>query len=206
MKTVVNVSFIDVKSCFGHEIKNKYLVNEPPSSGLAVLFPGQNYSCDRPLLYYAASVALQGGFDVLRLEYGYWAAGVKFTGEIYPRIIEETFEDVQKCLQKPYKDVFFISKSLGTIFAGEISRRLGPENVNNLFLTPVPMTLHFLADAKCRIIAGSADEQFPKELLENPQNFPLAELVTIENANHSLEIAGDYKKSIEALACVCGVY
>lgn len=52
--------------------------------------------------------------------------------------MKEAKEAVEICLSNGYKNIYFISKSLGTVIAGEISKYIGYDKINNLFLTPIP--------------------------------------------------------------------
>ena len=79
----------------------------------------KNYPCDKPILHFAGTSALQSGFDLMILEYGYQAARTDLDVNELQRVIEDSHESVQRIISK-YKQVVFISKSIGTIVAGEV--------------------------------------------------------------------------------------
>ena len=47
------------------------------SKKLLVEFPGRNYSCDKPLLYYGGKVFEKKGYDVVRLSYNNYLKGYR---------------------------------------------------------------------------------------------------------------------------------
>lgn len=195
---MIKESYITVKSFFGHNINNLFLTHESKSDSVVILFPGANYSCDSPLLYFAREGTLASGCDVLSLEYGYFRTS-SFKREFLEHTIKEVSKSIEICLTNSYKNIYFISKSLGTVIAGEISRDLGYDKVDNLFLTPLPNTIPHITNLKSTIVVGSKDEYFSKENIEKINTYPFVDLHIVDNATHSLEIDEDYKGSIEIL-------
>ena len=47
------------------------------TAGIAVLFPGIGYTCDKPLLYYSEKIARERGYEIRRVPYGNFPPGVK---------------------------------------------------------------------------------------------------------------------------------
>ena len=47
------------------------------TAGIAVLFPGIGYTCDKPLLYYSEKIARERGYEIKRVPYGNFPPGVK---------------------------------------------------------------------------------------------------------------------------------
>ncbi len=80
---------ISVPSQWGTDLEQKYISVTPTNKKLVVLFPGRNYSCDRPLLHFACSAAIQNGYDVLALEYGYQAARVNLEMKDLPKVVDD---------------------------------------------------------------------------------------------------------------------
>ena len=115
-------------------------------------------------------------------------------------------EAVHLCLSNSYKNIYFISKSLGTTIADEISKSLGYDKVNNFFLTPIVNTIEYIASTKCTVIVGSKDKQFSKEHIEKINLFPWVDLQVIDNTSHSLEVEGSCKCSLEILSRVTNLY
>lgn len=135
---MIKKSYITVNLSWGHHINNLLLTQEPKSDSIVILFPGGDYSCDKPLLHYARKATLLSGCDVLSLEYGYFKTNNSFKGELFEQTLKEAKEAVEICLSNGYKNIYFISKSLCTVIAGEISQYIGYDKINSLFLTPIP--------------------------------------------------------------------
>ena len=154
---MINWSSINIMSSFGHKIHNLYLSHEPRVNRLTVLFPGANNTCEAPLLHYARLIALQAGSDTLGIEYGYNRSGHEFTSEMYKPSLDESLEALRLCGIEKYNIVFFISKSFGTLIAGEITKRLKSVNIRNLFLTPVGATIPYINESDCTVVFGTAD-------------------------------------------------
>ncbi|MFL0270090.1 alpha/beta hydrolase [Candidatus Clostridium radicumherbarum] len=201
---MINKSVIKVKSSWGHEIENLYLTNSPKSDSLVVLFPGSGYICDKPLLYYARKATLLYGCDVLSLEYGYFRSNEEPSLDFKDRIVKESYEAVELCLSKSYENIYFISKSLGTVVAGEVSELIGYEKVKNLFLTPTKDTVKHILKSRCSIVVGTKDKFFTKGDIETVTNSSVSVHI-IENAVHSLEVDDDYTKSIHILSEVTNI-
>ena len=123
---MINWSSINITSSFGQEIRNLYLTHESRTNRLSVLFPGANNTCEAPLLHYARLIALQAGSDILCIEYGYNHAGHEFTSEMYKPSLDESLKVLRLCGIEKYDSLSFISKSFGTLIAGEITRHQAP--------------------------------------------------------------------------------
>lgn len=197
---LINRSFIKVKSSFGHEIENLYFTHSLKANSIVILFPGSDYSCDKPILHYARKATLLSGCDVLSLEYGYFKGNNEPYEDFMERIIKESYEAVQLCLSNSYENIYFISKSLGTIVAGEISDLIGYKKINNLFLTPTKETIKYIMKSDCSIVVGTNDKFFSKQEIEAVAN-PFVNMHIIDGAVHSLEV-DDYIKSIQILSDV----
>lgn len=202
---MIKESFIKVKSSWGHDINNPFLTQTPKSDSIVVLFPGAGYSCDRPLLHYARKATLLSGCDVLSLEYGYFKTNNSFRLEYIEQTIQEAYEAVQIALSNTYKRIFFISKSLGTSVAGNISELLGYDIINNMFLTPISHTIPHIIKSKCTVVVGTDDKFFSKENIDLIATYSSVNLHTIKDAKHSLEVDDDCIKSIEILKDVTGL-
>jgi predicted alpha/beta-hydrolase family hydrolase len=202
----MNKSFIKVKSTWGHDINNMLLSQPTKSDSIVILFPGGGYSCDKPLLHYARKVTSLSGCDVLSLEYGYYKTDNSFNHKFLNSIIEESYQAIKLVLSNSYKNIYFISKSFGTEVAGEISRKLGYDNIKNLFLTPTPSCITHIENSKCSVIVGTNDSVISKEEVFKIGTNPLIDLTVIEGAAHSLEIEDDYIKSLDILRVITKKY
>ncbi|MFA5523415.1 MAG: hypothetical protein WDA24_03575 [Tissierellales bacterium] len=163
------------------------------------------YSCDRPLLHYARKAALLSGCDVLSLEYGYFKTNNSFRSDYLEQTIHEAYETIQIALSNSYKRIFFISKSLGTSIAGNISELLGYDIINNMFLTPISHTIPHIIKSKCTVVVGTNDKFFSKENIDLIATYSSVNLHIINDAKHSLEVDEDCMKSIEILKDITGL-
>jgi hypothetical protein len=201
---LINKSVIKVQSSWGYEISNFHLNHSPKSNSLVVLFPGADYSCDKPLLHYARKATLLQGCDVLSLEYGCFRSNNTLSSNFQDLLVNESFEAIKLAQYDSYDKVYFISKSLGTVVAGEISELIGYEKINNLFLTPTRDAIRYMLKSRCSIVVGTKDKFFNKDDIDCVST-SLVNLHIIENAVHSLEIDDDYIKSLEILNKVTNI-
>lgn len=194
---------LNVPSNWKTEMKQKYIQLYEENSKLVVLFPGKNYPCDKPSLHYAGASALQSGFDLLVLEYGYQAARTDLDVNELQRVIEESHESVQRIISK-YNQVVFISKSIGTIVAGEVHGKLEIP-IQHLFLTPIKDTIYYINKFNGLVVYGTKDEVFSKEHANQINIDNVREVIEIPNANHALE-THNVEESIEILSKLVRIY
>ncbi|PJN56505.1 hypothetical protein PAEVO_32280 [Paenibacillus sp. GM2FR] len=194
---------LTVPSFWKTEMKQKYYQLYEENSKLVVLFPGKNYPCDKPSLHFAGTSALQSGFDLMVLEYGYQAARTNLDINDLQRVIDESHESVQRIIGK-YNQVVFISKSLGTIVAGEVHGKLEIP-IKHLFLTPIKDTIHYINKFNGLVVYGTKDEVFHRELADQINIDKVREVIEIPNANHSLE-TNNVEESIEILSKLVRIY
>ena len=194
---------ICVQSSFGHTIKNRLLAQEPRAEALAVLFPGGNGTCDIPLLHYARKVALQAACDVLSIEYGYVRTEHSLSWEMHDALLQEARQAVEACDLPKYRRIYFISKSLGTLIAGELAEKLRPAPICSLYLTPLEGTVAHIEKSGGIVVTGDQDRLFPDASIL--QTIPGIDLHVFAGANHSLEVPNDYHKSLELLTRVADI-
>lgn len=194
---------LNVPSYWKTEMKQKYIQLYEENSKLVVLFPGKNFPCDKPILHFAGTSALQSGFDLMILEYGYQAARTDLDVNELQRVIEDSHESVQRIISK-YKQVVFISKSIGTIVAGEVHGKLEIP-IKHLFLTPIKDTIHYINKFNGLVVYGTKDEMFNKEHANLINIDNVREVIEIPNANHGLE-TNNVEESIEILSKLVRIY
>lgn len=190
----------------GKIINNELFVNSQKTDSLVVLFPGGNYGCDKPLLYYARKVAFELGKDVLCISYSKKISKEDIESKNVEIIGDEVQKVIDKALANEYKNIYFISKSIGTEIAGYISEKYGYKHIKLLFLTPTSGTIKHITKGKCTVIVGSSDGLFPQNNIDKISELSSIELRVIENGNHSLEVKGNVMKSIDALKCIINIY
>ena len=88
---------------------------------LAVVFSGNGYHNDRPLLHHATNLMRGFGFEVIDVEYGIFPKGSNMdeTCELVTQYAQEYLCHVR---WKDYDQIVFIAKSLGTVAAARHCR------------------------------------------------------------------------------------
>lgn len=178
---------------------------------LAVLFPGTGYSCERPLLYFARRVAEQNGCDVLPLSYTVsLGRDVKNLGKNVEQCLPQALAYTERVLgellcRQTYSELFFFSKSFGTVVAGKLEQQLG-RRVHQFFLTPLEPTILYLKAHPCYVSCGTADPWVPDAVRREFASATGVRLGLFPGANHSLEIPGDAAASIRNLQLVAASY
>ncbi|AGK97233.1 hypothetical protein [Clostridium pasteurianum] len=190
----------------GNEVINDYYYDKNDSNSLVVLFPGVNYSCEKPLLHYARKAAVIEGYDVLCVRYGYKLSKDDIGKEIIKTIAEEVLQTIKNCDNKKYNKLYFISKSIGGEVAGNIANKIGYDNVKSLYLTPTPNTSQHMIKTNAYAVVGTKDKIFTEENIVFVKAYKNVNLTLIDNAQHSLEIDGNIEKSIESLSKVAGIF
>ena len=167
---------------------------------LAVLFPGIGYTCDKPLLYYAAKLARAAGFDVLPVPYGGFPGNVRGDAEKLRRCMDIAWTQAEEMLAPvqwaDYGDICFIGKSIGTVVAS----RYASEHdlpVRSVLLTPLAETFDFVSGSAIAF-HGTADPWADTPAIVAACRAKGVPLCLTEGANHSLE-TGDIPADIITL-------
>lgn len=199
----MNIQYITLPSAWGRDVQHRLFSQN--SSTLAVLFPGKNYSCELPLLYYATQSALQHHCDVLQLEYGYQSARTELQAEQLHLLVEETVEAIHLMKEK-YKQILFVSKSLGTVVAGlAVDKVEANSDIVQLILTPLDATVPYIQNTVNSVIYGTADDLFSKESVQAIEGLRNSEVHAVNGGSHSLEV-GITSENIKVMADVAIVY
>jgi phosphoglycolate phosphatase len=169
---------------------------------LAIIFPGIGYTCDKPLLYYADTLADQMGYEVKRILYTL-PGGTRIRGNLEK--MEEAFRTLyasaEECLSivdwKQYDEMVFFSKSIGTVIAAAYASRLSGMAIRHVFYTPLEYTFDHHPKNAIGFL-GTADSWcVPNEVLRRAreQGIPMH---VYEGANHSLE-TGDTLADLDTI-------
>ncbi|WP_373232234.1 alpha/beta hydrolase [Cohnella sp.] len=199
----MKLDILTVPSFWETDMKQRHFQIKEKNSRLVVLFPGKNYPCEKPSLHYAGTSAIQCGFDLMVLEYGYQAARTNLDINDLPRVIEEIEDSIQRIISD-YDHVIFISKSLGTIVAGEVHKRLEIP-IKHIYLTPLNDTIQYINSSDGLVIYGTKDELFNNEMANQIFMTNNRKVIEIPNANHSLE-TDNVEESIEILSSLARIY
>ncbi|MBT9831924.1 alpha/beta fold hydrolase [Clostridium baratii] len=169
------------------------------SDTLAVILPGIGYTIDRVTLEYSSELALKLGFDLLKVEYGFQVARKEFNVEKeFDIIVEETLEIVENALSENYKNIVIIGKSIGTCVQNLLNDRIEGYNIENIYISPINKTVEMGIKENSLVITGTKDPLLSKENLEKIKDISGADLVTIKDGNHALNIEKDPIKSLRS--------
>lgn len=169
------------------------------SDTLAVILPGIGYTIDRVTLEYSSELALKLGFDLLKVEYGFQVARKEFNVEKeFDIIVDETLEIVQNALSEKYKNIVIIGKSIGTCVQNLLNDRIEGYNIENIYISPINKTVEMGIKENSLVITGTKDPLLSKENLEKIKDISGADLVTIKDGNHALNIEKDPIKSLRS--------
>ncbi len=202
---MIKKSYIEIESFYGSKVDNLFLTHEEKASSLVVLFPGRRYTCDMPLLHYSRMATLLSGCDVLSLRYGYLEANKDFEADDFDALVKEICDVICKCNLDTYKKLYFISKSLGTLFAGEVTMQMSGRNIKNLYLTPLDKTIPYLMNTNCIAVTGSADKAFPDASRNSLLSKSDHKIVIIDGADHRLETDISTAKNLEILQQIVSI-
>ena len=169
---------------------------------IAVFFPGIGYTCDKPLLYYSAKLAMEKGFEIVRVPYGNFPPNVKGDAEkMYQCFVsakEQTEEILREVEWDEYGEIVFVSKSVGTTVAMAYAAEHGLAAKQVLF-TPLEETFRFPAITGCAIaFHGSGDPWAGTEEIVRRCEEKQIPLFVTPKANHSLE-RGIVRKDIKTV-------
>lgn len=167
-------------------------VAEADPARVVTVLPGSGYTAMAPLLWYARSALSDLGWTVRTLE---WTARPSFGSarEAYAEILDGGDAPGEEALH------IVVAKSLGTL-AMPTAVHLGLPGV---WLTPV-LTSEQAPDVRDTaaeldedhlLVGGTADPLWDGELADGSE----ADVLEVENADHSLEVPGDRAENLAIL-------
>ncbi|MEJ2288092.1 MAG: hypothetical protein P8Y02_05485 [Deinococcales bacterium] len=176
---------------------------------LAVLFPGFGYRATMPLLHFAERSLLWRGIDVLRLDLVY-DTDPAFSGADPAARRSRLRQDAERAVraalgERNYRRHVLVGKSLGTLaLADLIEGTFVERHPTCIWLTPL-LSNEGLRRAVLRrrppsfFAIGTADPLYEAAALQELMDATGGRSVVVDRADHSLEIAGDLRASLEAL-------
>ncbi|MDR7381046.1 hypothetical protein [Promicromonospora iranensis] len=167
-------------------------VTEADPARVVTVLPGSGYTAMAPLLWYARSALRDLGWTVRTLE---WTSAPSFGSarEVYAEVLDGGDAPGGDALH------LVVAKSLGTL-AMPMAVRLGLPGV---WLTPV-LTGEQASDVRETaadldedhlLIGGTADPLWDGDLADGSE----ADVLEVENADHSLEVPGDRAENLAIL-------
>jgi hypothetical protein len=194
-------STIDTQSRFGLTIHHKLVRQAGGSDKLLILLPGRGYTVDHPLLYTLRKSALQSGWDVLSVQYGFALADRDLDVESISSLQEDVDAATTPVLSGGYNEVCIAGKSLGTPLAAELAKRLTGRRVSLILFTPIGGATQGLGGLRTLAVGGTADPLYVPEMAADE---PAIQWLVIEGVNHSLEHKDEWRASLDVLARVIG--
>lgn len=192
-------------------LTNKFIKHKTPSERLALIIPGLRYTCDMPLLYYAARLLLERGCDVLQL----WIDpdAPDFERISQAELTQQSLKYSQALLIAgknggTYNDLLLVRKSLGTLtMTLMLTHDQAFLNETTIWFTPLlnlpPVSQVMLSLSGPTFVAGGdADPTFEQEAVSQIKSMPNATISVLKDADHSLEIPGDPIRSLQVLSQV----
>ena len=166
---------------------------------LLIIFPGVGYGLDSPLLYFADFVYETKGFDRIHMNYQNIFANKDLSlEEKLQKVREYILEQVKDTNFDSYDEVVFLSKSVGSVEAGILAKRLNLEVVQ-VFITPIEEAISYCKENSI-VVIGTQDKAY--ELYKNHCDENKMKALYVEDANHSLEVDGQPYESIDVLKSV----
>lgn len=166
---------------------------------LLIIFPGVGYGLDSPLLYFADFVYETKGFDRIHMNYQNIFANKELSlEEKLQKVREYILEQVKDTNFDSYDEVVFLSKSVGSVEAGILAKRLNLEVVQ-VFITPIEEAISYCKENSI-VVIGTQDKAY--ELYKNHCDENKMKALYVEDANHSLEVDGQPYESIDVLKSV----
>ncbi len=168
---------------------------------IAVVFPGVGYHADRPLLYYSGKIAVQYGFEILKVPpYQDYPTGIRGNPEKMRDTLKQALLQCEDFLKernlKEYGTVLFLSKSIGTAVASAYAGN-HQLTTRNVFFTPVEETFPLIRQDGI-IFHGTRDPWLEEQIFLSECARTDCPYYLVEGANHSLE-TGDTRKDLDHL-------
>jgi len=200
---------LDIVGHRGEQVPKPFFRQKKGSHHIAVVLPGFGYTCDMPLLYYSVLTVLDAGADVLQVEYAY---NRREDYRDLPDAERERwlFADATASCnaalsRDTYSLVTLIGKSIGTRAMGHLLTadvRLACARV--VWLTPLLhnerlRTQMRQAGRPSLFVIGTDDPHYDTALLAEVREASGGEAVVIQGGDHSLEIASNTLKSLDAM-------
>lgn len=189
-------------------VPNTFFRQNMISNHLVIILPGAGYSARMPLLYYTINMFLHHGADILTVDYDYSTPSSLKHPDFKQQIIESVTSAIRTALsQRSYDHVVLVGKSLGTrvmswILSDHAHLFKDIPDFKTVWLTPLwidkdlfPLMCQW-SDTALHII-GTGDRYYTREHEEEIRKSH--NVVTIPNADHSLDIDGDLGASLEAI-------
>jgi hypothetical protein len=205
----VTFSALAVEGFGGSPVPNQFLRQRADATTLGVLLPGQDYTCDMPLLYYGERLLDDRGADVLSVRYDYRSLrGDVNREEREGRLRDDVGAALETGLsQRRYDRLVLVGKSLGTRAMAHMVENTMPAATWRVWLTPPlrdPDVLECISrhGNRSHVVIGTGDGHYDPVVVENLRIAHGCRVTVIAGAEHSLDVEGNVAASVEALRTV----
>lgn len=203
--------YLPLKTIEGRPLVHKFYRQEADAKGLLVTFPGGNYGMDGPMLYYPSELLGAAGWDTLALTYGFQLSMEPFSTDAISDLLEECRAAVGVVLEeREYPRLGLIGKSLGAAVVALLCQTEPYlAGARAAYLTP-PLGMPFFdpifnqTDQPACLAIGTQDRFYDSQALESLLAGRPFELTVIKGADHSMDVTGNLKASLEAVKMVVG--
>ncbi len=204
--TLAELISLPLRTADGRPLVHKFYRHPEGAAGLLVIFPGNHYGVDGPLLYYPGKLLGAEGWDTLAVSYGFQTTmGEPFEAGLEALVLECGAALAAALEGRQYPRVALVGKSMG---AGIVAYLCGhrPElaSARAAYLNPplgTPFFDPFFEQTRqpSYLVLGTLDRYYSAEALERLKGLRPFELALIDGADHSLDVPGDLSASIEAV-------
>jgi len=208
----LNLRSLDVTGYQDQPVPNTLIAQAEPATHLGIILPGYRYPAEMPPLYYAARILLEGGADVLRVEYAYYRSDfMKRPADEQDRwLVRDVLAACNAGLaQRSYGRITLVGKSMGTLAMAHLLADGRFRRATCLWLTPL-LTVDWLrarieeARPRSLFVTGTADRFYQPDILDGLERATGGRSLVLEGVNHALEIPGDIPRSLRVLDQMVG--
>ena len=117
----MELNSLDAIGYKNQQVPNTFITQSDSTKHLGIILPGYRHSADMPDLHYAGRILLEGGADLLRVEYAYNRTDfMKQTNSEQGKwISSDVFAICNAALaHRSYGQITLVGKSLGTLAMG----------------------------------------------------------------------------------------
>ena len=155
------------ESKFGTTVQHHFVTQEGGSDKLLIILPGRGYTTEHPVLYWLRSTALELGYDVLSIQYGFQVGQIDLTAENMPYVQDDVQQATKPILSRGYSKICVAGKSMGTPLAVELAQGISEAQVSLLLLTPIGRAAQPLENIPVLAVIGTADVAYAADMVRD---------------------------------------
>lgn len=202
---------LEISGYRDEQVANTFFRQLAPTKHLVIILPGAGYGARMPLFYYTVSLFLEHQADILTIDYEYRSHAARYASDFEDRLTENVTSSIRDAVrQRTYDQVTLIGKSIGTramswFLAKNQNLLTTAYQLKTVWLTPVwsdPKIFTFMKSwaGPALHIIGTADHgYFSEECERQLKELKSTTVLTIKDADHSLDIDGDIAGSLNAI-------